>query len=221
MKLFFTIILLLAFTNSGYSQIQDFKGKIAFGLKKKISKSFSFTLYNEETFSQNLAELGTSFFDLGLNYKINKNFILGANYRFTLQRTLLNYYDERSMIYGDITYSKGIKKFSFSLRARIQNSFNPIVIGETKQNSVAYNRDKLTLRYRINYYLIPFVSGEIYVPINHPTHDQIDKEKGTIGIYYNFNDYLKVAADYSITHELNQSNKKTFYTLGASLYFDL
>jgi hypothetical protein len=125
------------------------------------------------------------------------------------------------MIYGDVVYAKGFSKFSFSMRARIQDSFHPVVISETKQNSILYNRDKLILKYRINYYLVPFVSGELYVPINHPTHELPDRIKSTFGMYYNINDFLKIVADYSITQEMNQSNKKTIYTLGAALYYEL
>ena len=123
------------------------------------------------------------------------------------------------MIYGDATYSKGFKKFSASLRARIQNSYYPLVINETKQTSVAYNRDRLTIRYHWNYYFSPFVYGDMWYPINHPTHKKVDRIRGAFGFYYTFNDHFKTELYYSITQELNQSNKKTNYAIGAAAYF--
>ncbi|HYV91639.1 MAG TPA: DUF2490 domain-containing protein [Chitinophagales bacterium] len=217
-RLFAVAVIFLQLKNVSGQQ-KDFQGIVGLGLEKKISPSFSFTLYNQELFNQNLAELGSGFIDAGITYKLNRNLSFGASYRFVQQRDLNNIYQARQMIYGDVTCSKGFKKFSASLRARIQNSYYPLVINETKQTSIAYNRDRLTIRYRYNYYFAPFVYGELWYPVNHPTHDKVDRVRGALGFYYTFNEHFKTELYYSITQELNHSNKKTNYAIGIASYF--
>jgi hypothetical protein len=204
-----------------YAQQEDFQGIFAFGIEKKISPSFSLSFYNEERFNQNLSELGYSFFDGGINYKIDRHWTLGANYRYIFLRNLNNEYRGRSVVYGDVSYSKSISKFSFVVRARIQTAFHPLVTNETQQNSVTYNRDRLTIRYRYNYYIVPFVYGELFVPIDHPTHEYLDRIRYCAGFNYNFNDHLKVEVYYQISQEFNQSNKKTNYALGMQWHYRL
>lgn len=214
-----TAILCLFTGSMAVAQQEDFQGMISLGFEKKISSSFSVSLLNEERWSQNLSELGYAFLDGGINYRLNRNWTVGGNYRFMLVRSLENEYKDKHTAYGDIAYSNGLKKFSFTLRARMQNAWSPLVIGETKQNSVLYNRDKLTIRYRVNYYFIPFISGELFVPVNHPTHEKPDRYRAAAGFYYQFSDHLKTELYYQISHELNQSNKKTNYAIGLGCFY--
>jgi hypothetical protein len=202
-------------------QQQDFQGIIGFSLEKKISPSFSVALLNQQLFNQNLTELGNAFIDAGINYKFINDISFGVNYRLIQQHSIENIYHPRQMLYADVSYSKSFQKISATARGRIQSSFYPLVIGDFKQSSVVYNRDRLTIRYRLNYYIIPFVYGEIWFPINHPTHYKIDRLRCASGFYYNFNDHFKAQVYYSITHELNQSNKKTNFATGIMCFFKL
>ena len=204
-----------------FAQQEDFQGILAFGFEKKISPSFSLTFLNEERFNQNLSELGYAYFDGGVNFKIDRHWTLGGNYRYIILRNLNNDYHGRNVVYGDVTYSKGIEKFSFSIRARMQTAFYTLVIGESEQNSLTYNRDRLTIRYKYNYYIVPFVYSEIFIPIDHPTHDNIDRIRFGAGFNYNFNDHVKSELYYQVTQELNQSNKKTNYAIGMALFYRL
>jgi len=207
------------FTSPLVAQQQDFQGVVSLGFEKKISPSVSLAFLNEERFSQNLSEMAYSFFDGGINYKVNYHWTVGANYRYLFLRDLNNDYQGRNVVYGDVTYSKGIRKFSFSIRARMQTSFYPLVINDVKQNSVTYNRDRVTIRYKYNYYLVPFLYSEIFVPIDHPTHQYPDRVRVGAGLNYNFNDHLKSEIYYQIARELNQSNKKTNYAVGIGMYY--
>lgn len=211
-----SIIIILYKNVSG--QQKDFQGIVGIGLEKKISTSFSLTLYNQELLNQNLAELSSAYIDAGITYKLNRNLSFGANYRFLQQRDLNNIYHPRQMIYSDVTYGKSFKKFSAALRTRIQNSYYSLLINDTKLTSVAYNRDRLTIRYRCNYYFSPFVYGELWYPINHQIQNKIDRVRGALGFNYSFNNHFKTQLYYSITQELNQPNKKTNYAMGAALY---
>ncbi|MBS1656557.1 MAG: DUF2490 domain-containing protein [Bacteroidetes bacterium] len=214
-------VLVLAGGKVCRGQQEDFQGIVSLGLEKKISSSVSLSLLNEERWNQNLSELGYAFLDGGINYRIDRHWTLGVNYRYMLLRNLDNEYNGRQTLYGDVAYSKGVKRLSFTLRARLQNAWYPLVLNETKQNSVLYNRDKLTLRYRVNYYFVPFINGEIFIPVNHPTHEKIDRYRAAAGFYYNFNDFFKAEVYYQVAHELNQSNKKTNYAIGLGCFYEL
>ena len=103
--------------------------------------------------------------------------------------------------------------------ARFQNQYYPDFFGENYKQNIAYNRDKLTLRYRINYYLVPYVWGEIFYPLNNPHRNKIDRIRGNVGFYYIFNDHLRSEWYYTIAQELNQKNKKTVYAAGMAWYY--
>lgn len=204
---------------AAYSPQNDFQGIIGLNIEKKISRSFSLTLLNQEIFNQNLSELGTSLLDVGINYRLNRNFSFGLDYRFISHRNLNNSYEKRHLLLADISYSKGFQNFSFSARVRFSNQYYDQLTAENYRPAAAYNRDKLTLRYRISYYLTPYVSGEIFFPLNNTERNGINRFRGTGGFFYTFNDHLRSEWYYAVSVGFNRKTNNTVYAAGSTWYY--
>ncbi|MBX7108662.1 MAG: DUF2490 domain-containing protein [Chitinophagales bacterium] len=204
---------------AAYSPQNDFRGIVGLNIEKKISRSFSLTLFNQAIFNQNLAELGTCLIDAGINYKLNRNFTLGLDYRFVLSRNLNNAYDNRQLLMADIAYTKGFHNFSLTARVRFSSQYYDQLTAENYRPAAFYNRDKLTLRYRISYFLSPYVSGEIFYPLNNAERNGIDRFRGSAGFFYNFNDHLRSEWYYTISPGFNRKTNNTVYAAGSTWYY--
>lgn len=204
---------------AAYSPQNDFHGILGLNIEKKISRSFSLIVFNQEIFNQNLSELGTSLLDVGINYKLNRHFSLGLDYRFISHRNLNNSYEKRQMLIADITYWKGFHNFSLAARVRFSNQYYDQLMAENYKPAAAYNRDKVTLRYRISYYLSPYVSGEIFFPLNNTERNGINRFRGTGGFFYTFNDHLRSEWYYAVSVGFNRKTNNTVYAAGSSWYY--
>ena len=196
----------------------DFRGIISFNLEKKLSKSFSLTFMNEERFTYDFQELGLAFFDTGIKYKLTDNLSMNGNYRFLLVRNLDNFYDSRHMFYGDIDVSKPVGRWTFGGTARFQSYFYSHV-SEGYKRPLVYSRDKLEIKYRVNYAVSPFAEFELFVPINHPVRKSVDQVRGTLGLSYTINRYVKIEFYEEIQKLLNRINKDTYIVSAMEWYF--
>jgi hypothetical protein len=70
------------------------------------------------------------------------------------------------------------------------------------------------IHYRINYYLSPFVSTELFFPLNHPTRSGIDQWRAAIGCTININDYFRLDPYYQIQQQMHRQTNYTFYLIG-------
>ncbi len=165
-----------------------------------------------------LQELGYFFFDVGARFKFTKNISVNANYRYLFLRNLDNFYVDRQMLYGDLDLSWSRKRWSFLGTVRFQSYFYTHIVEGYKTPRV-YNRDKLKIGYRINYYLKPFVECEVFFPLNHPVRKTIDQVRAAIGLAYTINKHIKVEIFEQIQQQLNRAPKNTYFVTGLEWYF--
>lgn len=219
-KSFLILFLLLCISFRNIAQPQnDFRMVTGFSIEKKLSRSLSFSFLNNEIFNQNLNELGVAFADAGINYKLNRQFSFGVNYRFVKRKNIENFYDDRQMIYGDAAYSKYFSRFSFSIRSRLQVQYYPKLFSSNYRTPQIYNRNKISLRYKINYYLNPYVSVENFMNLNAAGKRMLTDIRYTAGCYYAFNNFFKTEFYYSIDNGLNRVSRINYFTAGAICYF--
>ncbi|MEO8146917.1 MAG: DUF2490 domain-containing protein [Bacteroidia bacterium] len=218
--LLFVVTTLISCYNCSAQQ-KDFEGIFSINLEKKISRSFSIGVLQQNAFNQNLNELGYWFLEAGLDYRLTRNFTLSGAYRYMERRNRGNFYHTRQLLIGDFTYSKSVKRFSFSMRARFQNMYYGDLLETDYRAPKLYNRDRFTLRYKINYYLAPYISTEIFFPLNNPVNKSMNQVRGTIGFFYQFNERFKTEIYYQVQQQLNVKNKYTYYVLSLNLYYKL
>ncbi|HXH20110.1 MAG TPA: DUF2490 domain-containing protein [Chitinophagales bacterium] len=215
----FCICLAITVYLSAAAQNQvDFRGLFSVHVEKKISRSVSFTFMNEEILTYDFQELGFFFFDAGMKYKFNRSLSVNGNYRFLFRRNLDNFYDNRQVLYGDIDFVKGKGNWTFGGTVRIQSVFYTHV-RDGYRPPLIYNRDKVKIGCRINYYLQPFIEAEVFFPLNHPVRKTIDQIRGSAGLAYTINRHVKLEVYEQIQQQLNRAPRNTNYVTAVNWYF--
>jgi len=198
LKIAFIFILCFGFKSAAQVQ-KDAVFWLSFNVEKKFNKRLSGTFFNQNSFNQNMRELGSTFGDVGLSYKINKNIAIAGNYRFVKARNLDNFYNDVQRFYGDITFSKGYNKFYFQLRSRLQGQMYGLNLFDTYRVDKNFNRNKLIVRYNLNGIYSLHASAEQFLRLN-----QINKTQA-----YRF--------DVGLTYKIDKRNRLDFYYMNQFL----
>jgi len=215
----FTICLLLASAAEG--QTSDAGLWTSVNFEAKLVKRVSATISEEFRFNENITELGAAFTDAGLTYKLNKHFQFAVNYRFTQRHRTDNYYSFRHRFYVDIKYSKKLKPFEFSFRTRLQDQYADI--GRAADGGVPeyHLRNKLSMKWDLKKTYTPYISLELFSPLNYPRSYAFNGIRTSAGVEYAFSKHHKVDLYYMIQKELNVSRPETYFIVGLGYYYKL
>ncbi|MDO9255146.1 MAG: DUF2490 domain-containing protein [Bacteroidales bacterium] len=187
----------------------------------KLVKKAAFNISQEFRFNENITELGAAFTDAGLSYKLNKHFQFAVNYRFTQRHRVDDYYSFRHRFYADIKYSHKLKPFGISLRTRFQDQYSDI--GRASDGGIPeyYLRNKLSLGLDLNKRYSPYISVELFSPLNYPRYNAFDNIRTTAGIEYAISKHHKIDISYMIQKEVNVSEPQMDFVLGLGYSYKL
>lgn len=202
-------------------QVKDAGLWTSVNLEVKLVKKLSFNLSEELRFNENITELGAAFTDAGLSYKLNKHFQFGANYRFIQRRKVEDYYSLRHRFYVDAKYSHKLKPFEISLRTRFQDQLEDIGRAADGGIPIYYLRNKLSASWNTKKAYSPYVSLELFSPLNYPREVAFDGIRTAAGVEYEFTKHHKVDAFYMIQKELNVERQVTDFVIGIGYYYKL
>jgi hypothetical protein len=190
-------------------------------LETKVVKDLTASIIQEFRFYENITELGAYYTEAGLEYKINKHFQIEANYRFTQKRKVENYYSIRHRFGIDLKYSKKIKPFELKYRIRFQNQYADIGRSEDGGVPEYYLRNKLSLQWDLKKAYTPYVSVELFSPLNYPRMYAFDNIRSMAGIEYAFTKHHKIDVYYMIHKDVNVSEPVTYYVIGIGYSYKL
>lgn len=190
---------------------------ISLNAEKKINKHFSGTFFIQNIFNQNLNELGAVFFDVGLGYRYNNHFSASGNYRLTDRRNLDNFYEQRQSFYADATAEKSFDRFKLTIRTRFQRSFYGTSLSENVYRQPKnYSRNKLSLRYRINWYWSVMAAEELFYRFDKNT---IRAWRTSAALSHQFNLKNRIEFAYMIQQEDNVASPETDFISAVSYYY--
>lgn len=217
MKKYIAIIFFILFGSVQAQNQIDFRSLLSINVQKKISRRVSGTGMIAAFQTYDFQELGFGFLDAGVKYKVSNGIGINANYRAMIKKNLDNYYDYRPMLYADIDFSKGIKRWVLGGTARFQGYYYGQIFDGFRRPAY-YNRDKINLKYRLNYYWQPFTEVEAFFPLNNPKRRTIDQIRFSLGFCYTFNDYLKVEIFERVQQQLNRYPANTYFLTAMNWY---
>jgi predicted porin len=197
----------------------DLEQWTSIGISKKINKSWSISLDQEMRFSKDISQFDIYLADLGVDYKINKHFTLGANYRFYQNKDSYGNFQTEHRWSSDLKYKQKINRFTLAYRMRFQNKDEDFFTGETSNN--LYNlRNKFSIDYNIkSFKLDPFFDVELYRQIEDVNTTELTKLRWTLGVEYSLKSLGDIQLFYRIDNELNQSYNKDTYIVGVGYKF--
>lgn len=221
LPVFPTLFIGLLFCSPVVGQVKDAGLWTSVSFEAKLVKKLSFNISQEFRFNENITELGAAFTDAGFSYKLNKHFDFAANYRFTQRRRTDNYYSFRHRFYVDVKYSRKLKPFELSFRTRIQDQVSDI--GRASDGGVPeyYWRNKLRLKWDTKKAYAPYVSVELFSPLNYPRINAFDAMRSTAGVEYEISKHHKIDIYYMIQNVLYASMPETDFILGLGYSFKL
>lgn len=203
------------------AQVKDAGLWTSVSFEAKVVKRLTATISEEVRFNENISEAGTIFTDVGLTYKRNKHFQFSGNYRFTQKRTVEDYYSFRHRFYVDVKYSHKLKPFDISLRSRFQDQYADI--GRASDGGIPeyYLRNKLSLGLDINKSYSPYVSVELFSPLNYPRYNAFDNIRTIAGVEYSISKHHKMDIYYMIQKEVNVSEPRMDFVIGLGYSYKL
>ena len=197
------------------AQQRDFVGLSGVTMSKNINRGWDVSLGGQAMFNQNVHEMWFAFVDASVGYKPNRNINIELHSRTIQFRRLDNAYERRQLFYNTISWSKSSGRWSFSFRNRIQQLIYGEHLNDAFKGPVWYNRDRIAIRYRINYFLAPYASAEIMLPLNNYRRQGIDQYRIAAGISYTVNDLVRFDGYYQIQQQLQRtSGNNTYFVLG-------
>jgi hypothetical protein len=166
-------------------------------IEKNFNQYLGISFSEELRLMENISEASTIFSDIGFEYRYNKHLKASAHYRFLNDRRLDDSYASKNRFYFDISYRQKIKPFAFLLRERLQSQF--VEFNSSQENNPElYSRTKATVKLDLKYKVSPYLSTELFNPINNPAARFVDKARYCAGFEYLFSPRQMLDLNYMI-----------------------
>lgn len=162
------IVLLLIFSNTLFSQqikvVRDIGLWGGINIKKELSEDFEINLEQQIRIYTNVSEFDDYIVDLGGKYKMNKNFKLGTNLRYTYNAKKWKDAENNYRYNLDLNYNgKLTTKLKLHYRFRYQQEFVNL-LSEFNTTNINYSdvRNKIQIELKVNTKNEIYVSGELF-----------------------------------------------------------
>lgn len=203
------------------AQQEDFIGQAAVYGLYAINPSWEASLGAQALFNQNIAELWSAMGDAGIQYRITRHWTTGLHYRLIRFRETDNRYSTRQLFFHTLTYADGHNDFSWSVRSRTQQLVFGDLFDDAPRGPRWYNRMRLRLAYRFDYYWSIYSSAELFLPLNRPGPVVPDQWRQNNGITYTFNDHVRIDLSFSSQFQVNRRGNDSRFGMLTNLYFSL
>jgi Protein of unknown function (DUF2490) len=190
-----------------------------FNASHSFNKSWEVNGTLQGLFYQNLSELWIVNADLGIAYNLNNHWKTEFHLRAIKFRSLQNDYENRSLYYHTLTFSDSWNKFGLSIRHRSQQLVYGDHWNDAFKGPVWYLRDRVTLRYKVNYYWSPYVAGETFVPLNHSRRRGIDQWRFSVGVVRTFSDRFRMDFRFQLQQPTQRLARNTNFLANINCYF--
>lgn len=168
MKKAILILLSIIISNTLYSQVvkvtKDFGAWGGLNIKKELSGDFEINLEQQIRLYTNASRFDDYIIDFGGKYRMNRNFRLGANLRYTYNAMRWKDAENNYRYNLDLNYKSRIsKKLELYYRLRYQKEFVNLFRAYEATN-IYYSgvRNRIKLKYGINQKNRIYVSGELF-----------------------------------------------------------
>jgi len=162
------IILSLILSNTLFSQQINVTRDSGFwggiNIEKKICKDFEINLEQQLRYYSNATKFDDYIIDFGSKYRMNENFKLGANFRYTYNAKRWKETENNYRYNFDLHYKGNItKKLKLYYRLRYQQEYVNL-FSELQSTNIHYSaiRNKIKVQYRLSKMNKLYISGELY-----------------------------------------------------------
>jgi hypothetical protein len=193
----------------------------SFSFEAKVVKKLTGSLEQGFRFNENISELGQIYTEAGVEYKLSKHFGVAASYRFIQKRKVEDYYSYVNRFAIAVKYDKKWKPYQLKLKSSLQDEYADN--GRAPDGGIPeyYWRNKLIFSREFEKPYSPYISVELFSPLNYPQNYFIDKLRISAGVEYAFSKHQKIDLFYMIQKEVNVSHPETDFILGFGYAYKL
>jgi hypothetical protein len=183
-------------------------------VSKKVN-DFKFSIAKEVRFDENMSHLDKSFGEIGSQYKINKTLYVELNYRFNRDNdySTESYQLIHRVDFG-LSYKRKVDKFRLKWRSKIQ-----LKSASTDENNPLVIRNKMSIKYKINKKIAPYIAYEFYYQLN--TENCINRNRISLGSSFKVTDQTDLKMFYLFENKFNVKNIQHNHVYGISYSIDL
>ena len=189
-----------------------------FNVEYKISKN-TFGIFTQECrIKENFSRLNLFYSNLGIGYKVSKNFKAAFVYRFINKYMDDGSFSFRHRLMLDLTIKHKLGDFEIAYRQRLQAENRNIYSSETGKLPEWYSRNKFELKYNLNHTFQPYVGIELRYQLHNPR--QIDSDdtwhriRYFMGADFQINEKSSAGMYYLFQTEYNLANPQDLYIVG-------
>jgi len=215
-------ILLLVFAGVARSQTRDAGGIASVSVSQSFSKKWGAKIEQEFRFNQNYSVYSRAATSLGASYGlVPKRLKAEAEYVFIHQNVITSYEIRQRASLG-LLAKIDYRQSDFSWQSRIQSTWRNEDYGDYKFNPKYVWRNKLKYSYTVfGSCYKPYVSAEIFCPLNTKNGMLLDGVRGVIGCEYRINKHSSVDLFYRIDQDLQKANSQTMFYTGVGWHYRL
>lgn len=222
MKNHWKLFLVIAFLFSGKIFAQDNYADAGmwntFSVDKAINGKFSALFTEECRIKENFTRLNLFYTNLGVQYKVTKQFKAALVYRWIDKFQDDNTFSYRNRIMLDLTFKNKFGNFGISYRQRLQAEKRNIFTSDKGYFTEWYSRNKFEVKYDLSKPFTPFVAAEFRYQIHDFRRQESEntwhRDRYFAGVDYKLNAKSSFGLYYLIQREYNVVNPNNLYILG-------
>jgi hypothetical protein len=179
------------------SQDKDFGIWYGAGVEKELFKKLDLGFEASIRTHDNASKIEEFFFEIGLNYKINKYISAAVSYRFTEFDEDDDSFHPRHKWFADLKGKLPLGDLDISARLRFQERYKTYFEDENDRESKDVGRIKLTALYDIpSFPANPFIAAELFFPMFTETERYVEKNRFMAGFEYNISKKHSIELEY-------------------------
>ena len=186
-------------------------------LDKKISQKFGVSFDEELRLFDNASRINLFFTNVGINYKLNKNFKFALVYRFISKNQDIGPYSRRHRLYFDASYRNKWYNFTYVYRIRFQGQVRDYYSSDKGKYIESYMRHKIDLKYSYKKFT-PYLAAEFRFQFTNPHFnegdDLWDRERFYIGCDYDLTKRSTFGAYFMLQRDMNNERLQHDYVAG-------
>jgi hypothetical protein len=218
-KVILFIALAAVFSISGFSQdYPDVGSWNTFNIEKTINSKFTLLFTEELRIKENFTRLNLFYTNLGVEYKLAKNFKAALVYRWIDKYQDDDSYSFRNRLMLDLTVKHKFGNVMISYRNRTQVEARDIYTSADGKMPEWYSRNKVGAKYDLGKRYTPFASAEFRYQLHDPRNIESDKtwhrDRFVLGAEYEINKRNTFSAYYLIQREFNVLSPQNLYIFG-------
>jgi hypothetical protein len=192
------------------------------GVTKDIGRFMTANASQELRFNQNLTSFDRSLTSLGLDYDLIRKLLKAEIEYDFIYKNQIDYYEVRQRASLGLSTQVKFNSLNFKFRTKAQSTWRDETRGDYKFNPKYVWRNKLECTYTIfGSPVKPFVSGEVFCPLNGSNGFFLDGYRAIAGAKYRTSAHTTLEFQVRFDQEIQQASPKSIFYGGIGWYYDL